>query len=190
MQLEEFVKCVQESGIVKDQGTIQRLFDALTVGRYLFIWPITLKAVRSLRFFYLNYTSFSGGRSLLCTLSLKHVRIGKSHMHTLTGYFLCPCPSSSLFPSKYLFFGLNITSLFLEGFAVQLSRHNQSFTGQSLPYDLFLFAVYFLHILEVFSVGTEVTFSVKEASVHKVQVVPQSLIWQLSCWLRFFLCWF
>lgn len=33
MQLEEFVKCVQESGIVKDQGTIQRLFDALTVGR-------------------------------------------------------------------------------------------------------------------------------------------------------------
>ncbi|KAF7664096.1 hypothetical protein LDENG_00189140 [Lucifuga dentata] len=32
MQLEEFVKCVQESGIVKDQGTIQRLFDALTVG--------------------------------------------------------------------------------------------------------------------------------------------------------------
>ncbi|XP_062291984.1 DENN domain-containing protein 3 isoform X2 [Scomber scombrus] len=32
MQLEEFVKCVQESGIVKDQGTIHRLFDALTVG--------------------------------------------------------------------------------------------------------------------------------------------------------------
>ncbi|KAM7373278.1 hypothetical protein PAMP_008143 [Pampus punctatissimus] len=31
MQLEEFVKCVQESGIVKDQGTIHRLFDALTV---------------------------------------------------------------------------------------------------------------------------------------------------------------
>lgn len=33
MQLEEFVKCVQESGIVKDQGTIRRLFDALTVGK-------------------------------------------------------------------------------------------------------------------------------------------------------------
>ncbi|KAG7268756.1 hypothetical protein CRUP_031828 [Coryphaenoides rupestris] len=30
MQLEEFVKCVQESGMVKDQGTIHRLFDALT----------------------------------------------------------------------------------------------------------------------------------------------------------------
>lgn len=93
------------------------------------------------------------------------------------------CPSSSLFPSKYLFFGLNITSLFLEGFAVQLWRHNQSFAGHSLLYDLFLFAVYFLHILEVFSVGTEVTFSVKE--VHKVQVVPQFLIWQRSCQHRF-----
>lgn len=34
MQLEEFVKCVQESGIVKDQGTIHRLFDALTVGKW------------------------------------------------------------------------------------------------------------------------------------------------------------
>lgn len=33
MQLEEFVKCIQESGIVKDQGTIHRLFDALTVGK-------------------------------------------------------------------------------------------------------------------------------------------------------------
>lgn len=33
MQLDEFVKCVQESGIVKDQGTILRLFDALTVGK-------------------------------------------------------------------------------------------------------------------------------------------------------------
>ncbi|TMS18256.1 DENN domain-containing protein 3 [Larimichthys crocea] len=32
MQLEEFVKCIQESGIVKDHGTIHRLFDALTVG--------------------------------------------------------------------------------------------------------------------------------------------------------------
>lgn len=34
MLLEEFVKCVQESGIVEDQGTIHRLFDALTVGKY------------------------------------------------------------------------------------------------------------------------------------------------------------
>lgn len=34
MLLDEFVKCVQESGIVKDQGTILRLFDALTVGKY------------------------------------------------------------------------------------------------------------------------------------------------------------
>lgn len=34
MQLEEFVKSVQESGIVKDQGTIHRLFDAITVGKY------------------------------------------------------------------------------------------------------------------------------------------------------------
>lgn len=33
MHLEEFVKCVQESGIVKDRGTIHRLFDALTVGK-------------------------------------------------------------------------------------------------------------------------------------------------------------
>lgn len=32
MQQEEFVKCIQESGIVKDHGTILRLFDALTVG--------------------------------------------------------------------------------------------------------------------------------------------------------------
>ncbi|MEQ2282370.1 hypothetical protein AMECASPLE_039851 [Ameca splendens] len=37
MHLEEFVKCVQESGIVKDQGTIHRLFDALTVGKHLFL---------------------------------------------------------------------------------------------------------------------------------------------------------
>lgn len=37
MQLEEFVKCVQESGIVKDQGTIHRLFDALTVGKYIIL---------------------------------------------------------------------------------------------------------------------------------------------------------
>lgn len=33
MQLEDFVKCIQECGIVKDQGTIHRLFDALTVGK-------------------------------------------------------------------------------------------------------------------------------------------------------------
>lgn len=30
---EEFVRCVQESGIVKDIATIHRLFDALTVGK-------------------------------------------------------------------------------------------------------------------------------------------------------------
>ncbi|XP_068188448.1 DENN domain-containing protein 3 [Antennarius striatus] len=39
MQLEEFVKCIQESGIVKDQGTIHRLFDALTVGQQKQIGP-------------------------------------------------------------------------------------------------------------------------------------------------------
>uniref|UniRef100_A0A674ELC6 DENN domain-containing protein 3 n=1 Tax=Salmo trutta TaxID=8032 RepID=A0A674ELC6_SALTR len=33
MQLEDFVRRVQESGIVKDQGTIHRLFEALTVGQ-------------------------------------------------------------------------------------------------------------------------------------------------------------
>ncbi|XP_062343302.1 DENN domain-containing protein 3 isoform X2 [Osmerus eperlanus] len=33
MHLEQFVRHVQESGIVKDQGTILRLFDALTVGQ-------------------------------------------------------------------------------------------------------------------------------------------------------------
>uniref|UniRef100_A0A3Q4BRY1 UDENN domain-containing protein n=1 Tax=Mola mola TaxID=94237 RepID=A0A3Q4BRY1_MOLML len=39
MQLEEFVKCIQETGIVKDQGTIQRLFDALTVGHQKQVGP-------------------------------------------------------------------------------------------------------------------------------------------------------
>ncbi|KAK2830455.1 hypothetical protein Q5P01_018386 [Channa striata] len=39
MQLEDFVKCVQESGIVKDQGTIHRLFDALTVGQQKQVGP-------------------------------------------------------------------------------------------------------------------------------------------------------
>ncbi|XP_056142599.1 DENN domain-containing protein 3-like [Lampris incognitus] len=33
LQQEEFVRCVQESGIVKDVAIIQRLFDALTVGQ-------------------------------------------------------------------------------------------------------------------------------------------------------------
>ncbi|XP_039534766.1 DENN domain-containing protein 3-like [Pimephales promelas] len=32
LHVEDFVRCVQESGIVKDLGTIQRLFEALTVG--------------------------------------------------------------------------------------------------------------------------------------------------------------
>ncbi|XP_068603240.1 DENN domain-containing protein 3-like [Brachionichthys hirsutus] len=39
MQPEEFVKCIQESGIVKDQGTIHRLFDALTVGQQKQVGP-------------------------------------------------------------------------------------------------------------------------------------------------------
>ncbi|KAM4550180.1 DENN domain-containing protein 3 [Fundulus diaphanus] len=39
MHLEEFVKCVQESGIVKDHGTIHRLFDALTVGHQKQVSP-------------------------------------------------------------------------------------------------------------------------------------------------------
>ncbi|XP_019731831.1 DENN domain-containing protein 3 isoform X1 [Hippocampus comes] len=39
MQLDEFVKCVQESGMVKDQGTIYRLFDALTVGHQKQVGP-------------------------------------------------------------------------------------------------------------------------------------------------------
>jgi len=34
MQLDDFVKRIQESGIVKDIDTIHRLFDALTVGEY------------------------------------------------------------------------------------------------------------------------------------------------------------
>lgn len=34
MQLDDFVKRIQESGIVKDINTIHRLFDALTVGEY------------------------------------------------------------------------------------------------------------------------------------------------------------
>ncbi len=47
LHMEDFVRRVQESGIVKDQGTIQRLFEALTVGGYkaqpirielLFVW--------------------------------------------------------------------------------------------------------------------------------------------------------
>ncbi|XP_061598363.1 DENN domain-containing protein 3-like [Cololabis saira] len=43
MQLEEFVKCVQESGIVKDQGAILRLFDALTVGHQKQVGPDLFK---------------------------------------------------------------------------------------------------------------------------------------------------
>lgn len=30
---EEFVRCVQESGIVRDVATIHRLFDALIIGK-------------------------------------------------------------------------------------------------------------------------------------------------------------
>ncbi|KAG2464964.1 DEND3 protein, partial [Polypterus senegalus] len=43
MQLEDFVKSIQESGIVKDNGTIHRLFDALTVGQQKQIDPETFK---------------------------------------------------------------------------------------------------------------------------------------------------
>uniref|UniRef100_H2SZ65 DENN domain containing 3 n=1 Tax=Takifugu rubripes TaxID=31033 RepID=H2SZ65_TAKRU len=43
MQLEDFVKCIQECGIVKDQGTIHRLFDALTVGHQKQVGPDLFK---------------------------------------------------------------------------------------------------------------------------------------------------
>ncbi|MGH0151671.1 UNVERIFIED_CONTAM: hypothetical protein FKN15_042117 [Acipenser sinensis] len=43
MQLDDFVKRIQESGIVKDIGTIHRLFDALTVGQQKQIDPETFK---------------------------------------------------------------------------------------------------------------------------------------------------
>ncbi|KAM9385934.1 DENN domain-containing protein 3 [Pholidichthys leucotaenia] len=43
MHLDEFVKCVQESGIVKDQGTIHRLFEALTVGHQKTVGPQLFK---------------------------------------------------------------------------------------------------------------------------------------------------
>ncbi|XP_066530128.1 DENN domain-containing protein 3 isoform X2 [Hoplias malabaricus] len=46
MLLEDFVRRVQESGIVKDQGTITRLFDALTVGQQKQVDP------EIFRFFY------------------------------------------------------------------------------------------------------------------------------------------
>ncbi|XP_073728335.1 DENN domain-containing protein 3 isoform X3 [Misgurnus anguillicaudatus] len=39
MQLEEFVRCTQESGIVRDVATTQRLFEALTVGEQKQIDP-------------------------------------------------------------------------------------------------------------------------------------------------------
>ncbi|XP_077022790.1 DENN domain-containing protein 3 isoform X2 [Tamandua tetradactyla] len=43
MQLEDFVKRVQESGIVRDVGTIRRLFEALTVGHQKQIDPEMFK---------------------------------------------------------------------------------------------------------------------------------------------------
>ncbi|KAK2502568.1 hypothetical protein MC885_010077 [Smutsia gigantea] len=43
MQLDDFVKRVQESGIVKDASTINRLFEALTVGQQKQIDPETFK---------------------------------------------------------------------------------------------------------------------------------------------------
>ncbi|XP_052440325.1 DENN domain-containing protein 3 isoform X2 [Carassius gibelio] len=41
LHMEDFVQRVQESGIVKDQGTIQRLFEALTVGQQKQVDPET-----------------------------------------------------------------------------------------------------------------------------------------------------
>ncbi|NXA06468.1 DEND3 protein, partial [Sapayoa aenigma] len=43
MQLDDFVKRIQESGIVRDIDTIQRLFDALTVGQQKQIDPETFR---------------------------------------------------------------------------------------------------------------------------------------------------
>ncbi|KFQ24389.1 DENN domain-containing protein 3, partial [Merops nubicus] len=43
MQLDDFVKRIQESGIVKDTDTIHRLFDALTVGHQKLIDPETFR---------------------------------------------------------------------------------------------------------------------------------------------------
>ncbi|XP_033616780.1 DENN domain-containing protein 3 isoform X3 [Fukomys damarensis] len=43
MQLEDFVKRIQESGIVKDTNIIHRLFDALTVGQQKLIDPETFR---------------------------------------------------------------------------------------------------------------------------------------------------
>ncbi|XP_075405326.1 DENN domain-containing protein 3 isoform X1 [Tenrec ecaudatus] len=43
MQLEDFVKRVQESGVVKDASTIHRLFEALTVGQQKQIDPETFR---------------------------------------------------------------------------------------------------------------------------------------------------
>ncbi|XP_065484221.1 DENN domain-containing protein 3 isoform X2 [Caloenas nicobarica] len=43
MQLDDFVRRIQESGIVKDIGTIHRLFDALTVGHQKQIDPETFR---------------------------------------------------------------------------------------------------------------------------------------------------
>lgn len=45
MQLDDFVKRVQESGIVKDTNTIHRLFEALTVGKRQ-LWPCCGVSVR------------------------------------------------------------------------------------------------------------------------------------------------
>ncbi|XP_050993217.1 DENN domain-containing protein 3 isoform X2 [Labeo rohita] len=41
LHMEDFVRCVQESGIVKDQGTIKRLFEAFTVGQQKQVDPET-----------------------------------------------------------------------------------------------------------------------------------------------------
>lgn len=45
---EEFVRCVQESGIVNDVATIHRLFDALTDGEWRYINNLTSSEVKAM----------------------------------------------------------------------------------------------------------------------------------------------
>lgn len=95
MQLEEFVKCVQESGIVKDQGTIHRLFDALTVGES------TVPGIQSVKLWY------------TCCLAEHFSQSFTFSTDTLTHIHLLH-PSSFLSPGKHLIPELIITSLPLQ----------------------------------------------------------------------------
>lgn len=53
---EEFVRCVQECGIVKDVATIQRLFDALTDGKWRQkVWCVNLEITFDVWYFYESY---------------------------------------------------------------------------------------------------------------------------------------